>query len=144
MRCKGYGVLEQAEKGYSMESMRLFHCVGKVWSVSICVSTHCGFPSAIQVKSRLSPSLVKPSGYVTTIFTSGLSDKKKKKSCSYNDPPSYVMTIVFFSLSHLQPKPVKWSLGFDVKHWEKQTFKWKQKWLWVKHGEGWNDYPVAQ
>lgn len=72
----------------------------KVWkccSVSICVNTHCGFPSAIHVRSRLSPSLVKPSGYVTTIFTSGLSEKKR-----------WIINVIIYNKtvfpSHLQPK----------------------------------------
>lgn len=50
-------------------------CFKMFRSASICMNTYCGFPSAIQVRSKLSPSLVKPSGYVTTIFTSGLSEK---------------------------------------------------------------------
>lgn len=57
---------EQRAKTEGIKSNGLF------WSR---FDTHCGFPSAIHDKSRLSPSLVKPSGYVTTIFTSGLSEK---------------------------------------------------------------------
>lgn len=46
--------------------------------VCVCVS-YSGFPLAWHVSSRFSPSLVRPWGNSTTIFTSGLSERIKER-----------------------------------------------------------------
>lgn len=126
------------------------------WDVfwSTCLSdTYCGFPSAIHDKSRLSPSLVKPSGYVTTIFTSGLSDvvitKIITRQGSRRSLGEHHTVISLFpinasqKLAKCQAAPVKLSL-FPWKVRQKQMSTWEKLKFSSYASKGWHNLSSIQ